>query len=147
MTVSQTLPDVIQEITINAPATKVFDALTDPDQLPQWWGEDGIYHVRKMERDLKVGGTWRSTGDGADGKPFAVEGVYRVIDRPRVLEYTWNYDWAEKPAETIVRFDLSESGGKTRVRVTHSGFKDQAARDSHGEGWKTVLIWLSGFLQ
>jgi uncharacterized protein YndB with AHSA1/START domain len=133
------------DVFIKAPAGKIFAALTDPDQLPQWWGDDESYHVESMECDLRVGGRWRSSGHGRDGKPFSVEGVYRLIERPKVLEYTWNYDWDQDAAETIVRFDLTEQEGGTMVRVTHSGFTDPDARDSHREGWKRVLGWLASY--
>ena len=138
---------ITSEITINAPAAKIFDALTDPAQLPQWWGEDGVYHVNRLERDLRVGGLWKSIGKGNDGEDFSVHGVYRVIEPPTRLDYTWNYDWEEGAAETVVRFDLKEQNGHTIVRVTHSGFVNAVSRDNHKEGWARVLGWLAKYVQ
>jgi len=85
MTTTDSSTTIVREITIDAPAAKIFAALTDPDQLVQWWGDDEIYRCTNMERDLRVGGKWRTTGRDAQGKSFAVEGLYRVIDPPRVL--------------------------------------------------------------
>lgn len=147
MTVINTDTTVTSEITINAPASKIFAALTDPKQLPQWWGEDGAYHVQSMESDLRVGGLWRTRGAGADGQPFSVHGAYRVVEPPHRLEYTWNYDWDSDASETVVRYDLTEGDGTTLVRVTHSGFTDPKAREQHKEGWKRVLVWLANFVQ
>jgi len=138
---------IVKDVTIDAPAAKVFAALTEPDQLTQWWGSDEIYRVTHMERDLRVGGTWRTTGRGADGHTFAVEGVYRAIEPPRLLEYTWNYDWDEHRAETVVRFELTERAGSTHVHVTHSGFLERAAHDQHEQGWDLVLGWLTRFVE
>ena len=76
---------IVKEIDINAPAAKVFAALTDPKQLPQWWGEEGKYHVDTMESDLRVGGRWRSAGSSVNGSTFSVEGVYRAIDAPSLI--------------------------------------------------------------
>jgi uncharacterized protein YndB with AHSA1/START domain len=145
MTVSNALTPIQSEIIIHAPATKIFAALTEPDQLPQWWGDAETYHVESMERDLRVGGVWRTTGSGADGTRFSVHGKYRAIDAPRLLEYSWNYDWEPDAAETVVRFDLIERGDGTLVRVTHSAFVDPAARTQHEEGWKHVLAWLARY--
>jgi uncharacterized protein YndB with AHSA1/START domain len=94
-----------------------------------------------------VGGRWKSSGEDANGQTFTTSGVYRKIDPPNALEYTWNYDWDEIRAETIVRFDLEEIGGATRVLVTHSGFVDARARDDHRQGWMQVLGWLAQYVE
>jgi glutathione S-transferase len=147
MTIANTDRFVTSEITIHAPASKIFAALTDPAQLPQWWGEEGGYQVERMEADLRAGGRWRVTGRGSDGKEFSVEGVYRAVDPPHVLEYTWNYSWDSNASETVVRIDLTERNGSTLVRVKHSGFVDDQARDDHEKGWVRVLGWLSKFVE
>jgi uncharacterized protein YndB with AHSA1/START domain len=137
-----------REIEIRATAAKIFAAITEPDQLTRWWGTDNTYRVTDMERDFRVGGKWRTTGRSADGKPFAVEGEYRIIDPPRVLEYSWRHDWGrpDDPA-TVVRYDLDERDGVTHLRVTHSGFADVKSRDDHNLGWVHVLGWLRDFVE
>ena len=147
MSTTSTADTIVKEISIDAPAAKIFAALTEPDQLTQWWGEEGKYHVEQMEADLRVGGRWRTTGTSSDGRPFAVEGVYREIDPPRVLVYTWAHDWGDGDrAQTLVRFDLTERDGSTLVKVTHSGVADSQSRDDHDRGWTVVLGWLSAFV-
>ena len=145
MSATSTADTIVKEISIDAPAAKIFAALTEPDQLTQWWGEEGKYHVEQMEADVRVGGRWRTTGTSSDGQPFAVEGVYRKIDPPRVLVYTWAHDWGDR-AQTLVRFDLTERGGSTLVKVTHSGFADSQSRYDHDRGWTVVLGWLNAFV-
>jgi uncharacterized protein YndB with AHSA1/START domain len=39
MTATNTIPAIEKEATINAPAAKIFAALTEPVQLVHWWGE------------------------------------------------------------------------------------------------------------
>ena len=39
-----------------------------------------------------------------------------------MLAFTWLPSWDEEATETLVRFDLDERDGVTRVRLTHSGF-------------------------
>jgi uncharacterized protein YndB with AHSA1/START domain len=144
----QTLPAIVREIEIKAPAAKVFAALTEPNQLVQWWGSGDTYRCTKMEADVRVGGRWRTVGEGSDGSPFAVEGEYLVVEPPHTLEFTWRYapgPWQDE-GDTIVRYDLEERDGTTLVRVTHSGFSNNEARDDHDLGWGTVLGWLRDFL-
>ncbi|HEX3369234.1 MAG TPA: SRPBCC domain-containing protein [Candidatus Cybelea sp.] len=147
MNATSTADTIVKEISIDAPAAKIFAALTEPAQLTQWWGEEGKYRVEQMEADLRVGGRWQTTGTSSDGRRFVVEGVYREIDPPRILAYTWAHDWGDADrAETLVRFDLTERGGSTLVKVTHSGFADPQSRDDHARGWTIVLGWLSAFV-
>jgi uncharacterized protein YndB with AHSA1/START domain len=140
---------IVESISIDAPAGAVFAALTDPEQLAAWWGSDDSYRVAHMENDLRRGGAWEFTGTLRDGKPFSVGGVYRVVEPPHALEFTWRYDWStttEGQNETIVRYDLNEREGVTELRVTHSGFASTQDRDGHATGWKTVLGWLNAYV-
>jgi uncharacterized protein YndB with AHSA1/START domain len=65
---------VLAEIFIAAPPARVFQAISDPAQLPKWWGQDRLYHVTKATMDVRPGGKWRSDGVGADGKAFYCRG-------------------------------------------------------------------------
>jgi len=40
----------------------VFQALTDPRQTAQWWGQKGKYHHTGWNADVRPGGAWRSEG-------------------------------------------------------------------------------------
>lgn len=37
--------------------------------------------------------------------------------------------------ETLVRDELAERDGVTKLTVTHSGFTDARAREDHEKGW------------
>jgi len=149
---------VIAEIFIAAPPARVFQAISDPNQLPRWWGQDGLYHVTKSTIDLRPGGKWRSDGVGVDGKEFYVEGEYLEVEPPRVLVHTWFGSFHQQ--KTVVRWELEpetvnalhpsgprKSGTGTRVRVTHEGFAGNVkSAEDHGNGWKRVLGWLDAFV-
>ncbi|BDE08171.1 activator of HSP90 ATPase [Vulcanimicrobium alpinum] len=138
-------PAIVQEVAMEATPAAIFAALTDPAQLVQWWGGDK-YKVDRMDVDLRAGGAWRTEGTGGDGHAFAAFGVYRVIEPPHTLEYTWNYDWSDGDAvQTLVRFDISERGSGSLVRVTHTGFVDAEERSDHDQGWTLVLGWLHDY--
>jgi uncharacterized protein YndB with AHSA1/START domain len=151
---------VVAEIFIAAPPARVFQAISDPSQLPRWWGHASLYQVTKSTMDVRPGGKWRSEGVGADGKTFHVEGEYLEVDPPRLLVHTWigSYDGGKK---TVVRWELEaqnvhglapsgpkKSGTGTLVRVRQEGFAgDLQWASSHGEGWKRVLGWLEAFVE
>lgn len=162
MATARITPDentVVAEILIAAPVERVFQAIADPDQRRQWWGQQGLYRTTEMYSDLRPGGKWWSAGVGADGVAFRVEGEYLEVVPPRLLVHTWLPSWTH-PLETVVRWELEPcevpglegSGAQkvatgTRVKIRHEGFAGNAkiARD-HENGWKRVLGWLEEFL-
>jgi uncharacterized protein YndB with AHSA1/START domain len=137
---------IVQEIMIKASAEKIFAALTDPDQRMKWWGSEGRFQTTHMESDLRPGGRWLMRGTGMGGRPFTVAGVYRDIERPRLLVFTWLPDWQGDTTESLVRFDLNEKDGVTTVRLTHSGLASELSRKSH-QGWPQILDWLRGYVE
>jgi uncharacterized protein YndB with AHSA1/START domain len=141
---------IVETIEIEAPMATVFAALTEPEQLTAWWGSDDSYHCTAMECDLHVGGAWKTSGRGRDGKPFTVGGVYRIVEPPRILEFSWRHDWHDgddPAADTIVRYELEERDGvTTQLTMTHWGFASMTDRNNHAAGWKTVLGWLRAFV-
>jgi uncharacterized protein YndB with AHSA1/START domain len=141
-TVSDT---IMQEITIQGTAERIFEALTDPAQRMRWWGSEDRFQISRMESDLRPGGRWMMSGMGM-GHPFQVSGEYREIDRPRLLVFTWLPSWYEHASESLVRFDLEERGGLTTVRLTHSGLATENARNSH-KGWPQILGWLQAYVE
>ncbi len=66
----------------------------------------------------------------------------------RSLAYTRLYaDSMPIAEETLVRYELLEQGGVTRVRVIHSGFESNEGRDLHEQGWQRVLGYLDNYLK
>jgi uncharacterized protein YndB with AHSA1/START domain len=164
MATATVVPDqdtVVVEIFIAAPPERVFEAITDPKQTSQWWGQTGDYRVTNSHADVRPGGKWLSAGVGADGKPFQVEGEYLEVDPPRLLVHTWNPSYDPSLKDTVVRWELEprgvhglhqtgprKAGTGTNVTIRHSGFAGNTkAATGHGEGWKRVLGWMQAFVE
>ncbi len=146
MNPTTTKDSIVQEITINSPARRIFEALTDPAQLVKWWGVEGRFRATHVESDLRPAGQWLMRGNGMNGRPFTVRGTYREINYPHTLVFTWLPDWEDDPSETLVRIDLAEAGGVTTVRLTHSGFPTGSSRLSH-QGWPQILDQLRAYAE
>ena len=68
------------ERVFDASRDHVFSVWTDPDLIPQWWGESTVVE----EMNVRPGGVWRfRTTFGV------VEGVYREVERPARLVQTF----------------------------------------------------------
>src|SRR5947208_9819521 len=78
---------ILAEIFIAAPPVRVFEAITDPKQRAQWWGQKGTFRVTESISDLRVGGKYSNEGVGPNGTPFHLEGKTSRSIR-RVFSYT-----------------------------------------------------------
>lgn len=138
--------EIVSEIQIVAPPQRVFEALVDPTQVVQWWGQSGIYRCTKFEADLRVGGKWRSVGIDSNGQPFEVAGEYLEVDPPRLLSSTWRATWTGD-VETKVRWELEPAEAGTLVRIRHSGFGTHPELAQAYRGWPRMLAWLQALLE
>jgi uncharacterized protein YndB with AHSA1/START domain len=68
------------ERVFGAPRAHVFSVWTDPELIPEWWGESTVVE----EMDVRPGGRWRfNTGYGV------VEGEFREVEAPERLVQTF----------------------------------------------------------
>jgi glutathione S-transferase len=137
---------VVQEITIRAPAARVFEAFTSPFERVKWWNAEGRFHTTHMDSDLRPGGRWVMRGTRPNGQPFTVQGEYRAVERPTLLAFTWLPDWQDDAVESLVRVEFTEIDGETHVRLTHSGLASESSRASH-RGWPQILSCLRAFVE
>ena len=101
----------------NAPRHLVFEAMTKPEHVMQWWGRLGDgYSVPVCEIDLRVGGRWRFVNRHPKGEA-AFHGEYREIMPPSRIVFTEIYE--EFPdTVSVVTGEFSEENGKTSLTVT-----------------------------
>ncbi len=149
---STTITDTIErEILFKAPIQRVYDAITQPDQIVKWF-PDAV------------------TGALEPGKQavFAFEGygeapVYIVAtEPPSYFAYRWlpgsSYDKTTfdgnvlSAPNTLVEFNLEEEPGGTRLRFKESGFSSLPAEviekslADNNEGWTYMFDRLEKFL-
>jgi uncharacterized protein YndB with AHSA1/START domain len=118
--------EIVTERVFDAPRDRVFQAFTNPELIPQWWGPRGITTtVDKM--DVRVGGDWRFICDGPEGTT-AFRGTYREISPPGLVEQT--FEWEGMPGHVLVeRAEFEDLGdGRTKV-TTRSLFHTTEERD------------------
>ncbi len=149
MATSKVTPDadsIVSEIYIDAKPERVFQALVDPKQVVQWWGQAGVYRCTKFHADLRAGGKWSSAGLDGSGRDFEVNGEYLEVDPPHLLVYTWIASWTGD-VKTTVRWELEATNKGTLVKICHSGFANHPEVTQSYRGWPRMLGWLQAFLQ
>lgn len=123
---------------INAPQARVFKAWTDVEDMKKWTGP-GDLGLGTFEFEYRVGGRYRLGMQGPDGVEYVAYGVYKVIEPPKKLVYTWKWETDPPDApDTLVTVLFNARGKQTEVVVTHEGLKPDAIAD-HSEGWNGSL--------
>jgi uncharacterized protein YndB with AHSA1/START domain len=131
---------------INADPKTLFRAWTEPEQLKRWSCPEGTT-LAEVAVDLTVGGRYRLRMEAPDGTVHTAVGVYREIEAPRRLVYTWG--WEEEDydvGETLVTVDFHDRGGASEVVLTHELFPNAEATAQHTEGWTSCFNRLDGML-
>lgn len=105
------------KITVRAGTGEVWHALTDSDELENWWG-DGI----KIEP--KVGGQFREKWEDDEGQSQVASGKVLELKNKKLIRFTWTEKNWPKGAMTECVFEITEAGpGKSTLIVRHSGWE------------------------
>lgn len=129
---------------IPASPERVFHAWTNPDELQKWWGPKDVRCV-SAEVELREGGQYRIANELPDGQILWIRGEFNVIEKPRLLTYTWIVGTANPTTERVsVRFEPHEIG--TEVILTHELIITTALRDQHQQGWAGCMDGLHNYL-
>jgi len=129
----------------DAPPDVAFDAWLEREQWQAWIGPEGCQCDVPM-LEPKVGGRYRIQMHLSDGREIPVEGVFKVVDRPRALAFTWG--WAlGGHADTLVSLTFSAKGSQTEITLTHEGLPTSEDRENHSKGWNSALNKLARYVK
>jgi uncharacterized protein YndB with AHSA1/START domain len=78
---------MVLERVIQAPRARVWEAWTNPETLPRWWGPDG-FSCRTKRIDLRAGGEWVFEMIAPDGTVFPNHHLYREMRAEERIAYT-----------------------------------------------------------
>ncbi len=117
----------------------VFEAMTSPEGIMQWWGPDAG-PVLLAESDPRVGGRFRVRFRMLDGSEHESSGEYVEVEPPLRAAMTWRWTaGGDDGGKSCVVFELRPVDGGTELTFTHSQLGSDAARDSHERGWSGAI--------
>lgn len=128
-------PFIIERV-LNAPIAKVWKAISDRDAMRQWYFD--------LEKFIpEPGFEFRFFGGEEGGRKYLhICRITEVVNEKK-LAYSWRYEGYE--GNSLVCFELTEEGDKTKLKLTHSGLETfplsnpDFAKADFVEGW-TMLI-------
>ena len=125
---------VIIERTFNAPVARVWKALTDVDQMREWY-----FDLKEFKPE--PGFEFEFIVEHEGMKYHHLCRVTEVVPQKRIA-YTWRYK--DEPGDSLVTFELAAEGDKTKLRLTHEGLETfpktaTYARNRFEAGWTEII--------
>ncbi|MEV6630221.1 SRPBCC family protein [Actinoplanes sp. NPDC051470] len=121
------LGSIERELYIEASPEVVFEVVSKPEHVAQWWPDDARYDpVPGSVGELRFGD--RDTG-------HAVAFTVVEAEAPRRFSFRWTQPAGEPAAvgnSLLVTFDLVPSGDGTLVKFSETGFRER--------GWEAAVL-------
>jgi len=139
---------LILELTRTLPADRsaVWRAMTEPTELPKWWGPKG-FSVPDVDFDPRVGETYRIAMQPPEGDLFHLHGEFREVEAPSRLSYTFVWDPPDPDdRETLVTLVLEDRGGQTEIDLEQGEFATPERLELHRGGWTDSFEKLEALL-
>lgn len=122
------LGSIERELYVDAAPEVVYEVISDPEHVKEWWPDDAAY-------DVSPGATGTITfGDVADGGKVVTLTVIEAIP-PRSFTFRWIHEAGEHAREgnsLLVTFELVPTGSGTTVRFKETGFREM--------GWEVAQL-------
>lgn len=129
--------------TFSATASRLFACFTQPELLNQWHAPSELM-TTKSEVNLRVGGDYRIAMTDPEGKTHTAVGVFKEINEPSKLVYSWRWEDSEDP-DTQVTVEFKQLGQETEVTLTHINFANSDLASHHSQGWSGIFARLATF--
>ncbi|XID75617.1 SRPBCC family protein [Alkanindiges sp. WGS2144] len=133
--------DLTLDLVIAAPREKVWQALTQPELIQQWFAPKP-YTTPECRLDLRCGGEFYTLMQAPDGEQYPNSGCFTEVIAPEKLCWTDALTIDFRPAEQAfmtVHIRLSDHGEVTGYHLTvmHKSTADRQKHNDMGftEGW------------
>jgi uncharacterized protein YndB with AHSA1/START domain/DNA-binding transcriptional ArsR family regulator len=124
---TDSLPSVTLVRRIKASPAKVWAAITQPDQMMQWWGPDAGPTLSVRPTFAPAVGSASCSGCSTATSTIRPGSIGKWFPSKKLV-FTWEWPGAPEP-ESLVTFLLEPFDGGTELTLTHEHLPDEAARD------------------
>ena len=125
---------IIVERTFDAPVGRVWTALTDVNEMRQWY-----FDLKEFKP--QVGFEFEFIVEHEGNSYHHLCRVTEVVPQKKIA-YSWRYKG--EPGDSLVSIELSPEGQRTRLKLTHSGVETfpktpAYARKNFETGWTAIV--------
>jgi uncharacterized protein YndB with AHSA1/START domain len=131
-------------VSINASKSKVWSALTDPEQIKKYLFGTETTSDWKAGSPITFSGVW-------EGKAYVDKGTILQIEKEKLLKYNYwsSFSGTEDKPENYanITYSLEEQRGQTIFNITQDGIKTSEAREHSEQNWRMVMNSLKELLE
>jgi uncharacterized protein YndB with AHSA1/START domain len=126
-----------KRVTINAPVSKVWKALTDKDELKEWM-------MMPTDFEAVIGKEFTFKAKGNENWDGFIYCNVMEVEINKKLSFSWNAKIVG--AETLVTILISEKEGNSELTLIHTGWEKLPADarpkmiESHSKGWEERFV-------
>jgi uncharacterized protein YndB with AHSA1/START domain len=123
------------ERTLSAPVQKVWKAITDREQMKQWY-----FDIEAFKPE--VGFEFEFAGENEGRRYIHLCKITEVVPYKK-LSYSWRYQGYQ--GNSVVTFELFAEGDSTRLKLTHQGLETfpannpDFAKGNFVAGWTEII--------
>lgn len=127
---------LIKTFSIAAPKATVWNALTDPDIIRQYFFGTNTVTDWKVGSPIFFRGEW-------DGKAYEDKGTILANEPLQLIHYNYWSSFSAKPDSpenyANIKYRLEERGGVTTLTVTQDGIESEEALKHSEDNWALVM--------
>jgi uncharacterized protein YndB with AHSA1/START domain len=125
---------IVVERTFNAAVARVWKALTDVDQMREWY-----FDLREFKPEVGFEFDFIVEHEGNSYHHLC---KVTEVNPQKKIAYTWRYKG--EPGDSLVTIELFPESNMTRLRLTHEGLETfpktpAYARKNFEDGWNTII--------
>lgn len=123
-------------IGINAPISKVWNTLTNPDLIKEWLFGTNVISDWKVGTSILFTGNWQGTD-------YADKGTILKFDIDKVFQYNYWSGFSGLPDSpenySVITFELTAKDNTTTLTLTQSNFATETAYNHSDKNWEATL--------
>jgi uncharacterized protein YndB with AHSA1/START domain len=125
-----------KKITINAPTSKVWEALTNPEVIKEWLFGTNVISDWKVGSPIFFTGVWQGT-------EYRDKGTVLQFEKEKVFQYNYwsGFSGLEDIPEnySIITFKLTPAADGAELTLTHSHFPTETGYEHSDKNWDATL--------
>jgi uncharacterized protein YndB with AHSA1/START domain len=134
---------------VDAAPEIVFAAFADPSLVSRWLKPAPEIRLDVLIFEFRVGGTYRFAYHVPEGQIMHVNGVFRAIEPPTGLIFSWNIEPPDEHGgiKSEVKVVIAPDGKGSQLLIRHEKLARADAVARHAEGWRGALVQLDALLE
>jgi len=132
------------QVWIHAPVHRVWEALTTPAQIKDYFFGTNAVSDWKEGSMLYFRGEW-------EGKQYEDKGKILELKEDSVFKYTYHSSFSTLPDEPenyqVITYELAEKNNGTQLKITQENVESKESAEHSEENWNGVLQALKAYVE